>query len=175
MTINGPGPRTLGVTGRTAARVFRVTSANVTISGLGIVNGKVTNDQGGAISNTGGLTLTECIISNSVATGNTTTAGNGGGVYNALGASLTLNGCTVSGSTAQRVGGGVSNEGILAATNCTFSYDNAIQGGGIYSAFSNNASKVSLRNCTITPGRERPGTGTGDGGGWYAEGHSRAV
>ena len=151
VTINGPGPRTLGVTGRTAARVFRVTSANVTISGLGIVNGKVTNDQGGAISNTGGLTLTECIISNSVATGNTTTAGNGGGVYNALGASLTLNGCTVSGSTAQRVGGGVSNEGILAATNCTFSYDNAIQGGGIYSAFSNNASKVSLRNCTITP------------------------
>jgi hypothetical protein len=174
VTINGPGARVLTITGRTSARVFRVLSSNVNISGLSIVNGKVTNDQGGAISNTGGLTLTDCTITNSVATGSTTTTGNGGGVYNAAGASLTLTRCTVSGSSAGRVGGGISNEGILVATNCTFSGDSAIQGGGIYSAFSNNASKVSLRNCTITLcAASDAGTAAGDGGGgFYGVGNS---
>jgi hypothetical protein len=76
VTINGPGPRILGVTGRTSARVFRVTSPGVTISGLGIVNGKVTNAPGGSIHNTGGLTLTDCILSNGVAAG---ASGDGGG------------------------------------------------------------------------------------------------
>jgi CSLREA domain-containing protein len=174
ITINGPGARVLTITGRTSARVFRVLGAKVNISGLSIVNGKATNDQGGAISNTGSLTLTDCTITNSSATGTTTTTGNGGGVYNALGASLMLTRCTVSGSSAGRVGGGISNEGILAATNCTFSGDSAIQGGGIYSAFSNNASKVSLRNCTITLcAASDAGTATGDGGGgFYAVGNS---
>ena len=79
VTINGLDARTLGVTGRTAARVFRVTSPGVNISRLGIVNGKVTDDNGGAITNSGGLTLTECTISNSVATGNNNT-GSGGGI-----------------------------------------------------------------------------------------------
>jgi hypothetical protein len=162
VTITGPGARLLTITGRTSARVFRVTSANVSISGLSIVNGKVTDDNGGAISNSGGLTLTDCRIFNSVAAN----TGNGGGVYNGTNASLTLLRCTFNGDSAGQLGGGVQNEGILTATNCTFSDDSAIQGGGIYSAFSNNASKVSLLNCTITRcSASDSGTASGDGGG----------
>ena len=162
VTITGPGARLLTITGRTSARVFRVTSANVSISGLSIVNGKVTDDNGGAISNSGGLTLTDCRIFNSVAAN----TGSGGGVYNGTNASLTLLRCTFNGDSAGQVGGGVHNEGVLAATNCTFSDDSAIQGGGIYSAFNNNASKVSLLNCTITRcSTSDSGTAAGDGGG----------
>jgi hypothetical protein len=171
VTIKGPGARILTVTGRTAARVFRVTSPGVSISGLSMVNGRVTNAAGGIIHNTGGLTLTDCTLDNGFASG---TSGDGGALYNGLGATLTVNGCTVSGSTADHIGGGIFNEGTLTATNCTFSGDSAIQGGGIYSAFSNNASKVSLRNCTIAQCyASDAGLGTGDGGGgWYAVGNS---
>jgi len=102
VTINGPGARILGVTGRTAARVFRITSPNVNISGLGIVNGKRTDDNGGAIHNTGGLSLTECTINNSVVAGS---GANGGGIYNANGASLTLTRSSVTNSTAGQFGG----------------------------------------------------------------------
>lgn len=171
VTINGPGARILTVTGRTSARVFRVTSPNVYISGLNLVNGRVNNDDGGIIQNTGGLTLTDCNVTNGFAAGGIS---DGGALHNGVGASLTLNGCTVSASKADVVGGGVFNEGTLTATNCTFSGNSAVQGGGIYSAFSSGASKVSLRNCTITKSSASdPGTNTGDGGGgYYAVGNS---
>jgi CSLREA domain-containing protein len=176
VTINGPGARVLTITGRTAARVFRVTSANVTISGLSIVNGKVTDANGGAINNTGGgLTLADCRIFNSVAANN----GRGGGIYNgitasSMPASLTLLRCTFNGDSAGQTGGGVQNEGVLAATDCTFSEDSAIQGGGIYSSFSNNTSKATLLNCTVrhcTATDSSTATGNG-GGGLYFVGNS---
>jgi CSLREA domain-containing protein len=172
VTINGPGSRVLTVTGRTSARVFRVLSANVNISGLSIVNGKATNDQGGAISNTGGLTLTECTITNSAVTGTTTTTGNGGGIYNAAGASLTLTRCTLNDNSAQEFGGGLYNDGTFTATNCTFSNNTALRGGGIISRFANGASSSLLRNCTITKCSATDGLSTAGsgGGGFYAEG-----
>ena len=165
VTINGPGPRTLGVTGRTAARVFRVTSPGVNISGLGIVNGKVIGGDGGAITNTGNLTLTNCAVVNSVATF-TTTGGRGGGVENALSATLTVNNCAFSLDVAGQTGGGIHNAGTLTVTNSTFSQNSAIQGGGIYSEFSNNTSKASVLNCTITRcSASDTSTATGAGGG----------
>jgi hypothetical protein len=165
VTINGPGARVLVITGRTVARVFKVTSANVAISGLGIYNGKVTGDNGGAIHNTGGLTLTNCLIINSVAT-LTTAGGGGGGVENALNATLIVNGCTFLQNSAGQVGGGIHNAGTLTVTNSTFSQNSAIQGGGIYSDFSNNLSKASLLNCTITRcSASDTSTATGAGGG----------
>lgn len=171
VTINGPGARKLTITGRTAARVFRVLSANVKISGLSIVNGKVTNDVGGAIHNTGGLTLTDCTINNSVAA----SVGNGGGVFNGSGAALTLIGCSLTNNLAGRSGGGLYNDGIVTATNCTFSADSALLGGGIYSSFNDNLSKVTLRNCTITACNSYGGnTASGDGGGgFYAQGNNQ--
>lgn len=163
VSIDGPGARLLTVTGRTVARVFRVASANVKISGLSIVNGKVLDDHGGAITNSGGLTLADCRVFNSVA-GNAT--GTGGGIYNASGASLTLLRCTLDGNSAGLVGGAVHNFGTMAVTNCTLSGDTAVQGGGIYSEFNNNASKVSLLNCTITRCTATDtSTATGNGGG----------
>jgi hypothetical protein len=172
ITINGPGARVLTITGRTSARVFRVLGAKVNISGLSIVNGKATNDQGGAISNTGSLTLTDCTITNSSATGTTTTTGNGGGIYNAAGASLTLTRCTLNDNSAQEFGGGLYNDGTFTATNCTFSNNTALRGGGIISRFASGASSSLLRNCTITKCSATDGLSTAGsgGGGFYAEG-----
>jgi hypothetical protein len=137
------------------------------------VNGKATNDQGGAISNTGGgLTLTECTITNSAATGTTTTTGNGGGIYNAAGASLSLTRCTLNDNSAQEFGGGLYNDGAFTATNCTFSNNTALRGGGIISRFAGGAGSSLLRNCTITKCSATDGLSTAGsgGGGFYAEG-----
>ncbi len=162
VTINGPGARLLTITGRTSARVFRVTSPGVTIAGLSIVNGKVTDDNGGAISNTGGLTLKECRVNNSVAASN----GGGGGVQNASGATLTLLRCTFTNNSAGQIGGAVRNVGVMTATNCTFAGNSAIQGGGIYSDFNNNNSKATLLNCTVTHCTATDAsTAAGNGGG----------
>jgi CSLREA domain-containing protein len=172
VTINGPGARVLTLSGKNLGRIFRVIGPNVTISGLTMADGRATNDQGGAISNTGGLTLNECTITNSVASGNTTTTGNGGDIYNALGASLTLTGCTLSHGLADQFGGGVYNDGIFSATNCTFAFNFGLRGAGIISRFANGASRATLRNCTVTQNLAfSTGTSSGDGGGgFYAEG-----
>jgi hypothetical protein len=170
VTINGPGARVLAVTGRTSARVFRVLSQNVNISGLAILNGKRSGENGGAIHNSGGLTLTDCLIENSQASG----SANGGGVFNASAATLSLTRCSLNFNLAQN-GGGLYNDGTVTATNCTFALNTALQaGGGIYSSFNNNASKVSLRSCTLAfSGSFGTGTGSGDGGGgFYAQGNA---
>lgn len=168
VTINGPGAQMLVIKPDLMGRAFRVTSSNVRISGLTVFNGRVNNDNGGAIHNTGGLTLTDCLIEDNAALSSTgvDTQGLGGGIYNGTGASLEVIRCTLHNNTAARFGAGVFNDGILTATNCTFSANTAVQGGGIYSSFNNNTTKVSLRNCTITI-CESSGTGTasGDGGG----------
>ena len=176
VALQGPGARLLTVQRNSgaAARIFTICcnpNVVVSISGLTIAAGTLINDNGGAISNSGSLTLIDCAIVNSVVLGSTT---NGGGLYNASGATLALFGCTVSGNSAGQFGGGVYNDGTFTATNCTFENDVALKGGGIYSSFNNNASKVSLRNCTITQCRATfSGTGTGDGGGgYYAQGNA---
>ena len=176
IALQGPGARLLTVQRNSgaASRIFTICcnpGVVVSISGLTIAAGILINDNGGAISNQGSLTLTDCAILNSVVIGSTT---NGGGLYNASGATLALFGCTVSGNSAGQFGGGVYNDGTFTATNCTFENDAALNGGGIYSSFNNNASKVSLRNCTITQCRATSnGTATGDGGGgYYAQGNA---
>jgi hypothetical protein len=106
VTIEGPGPDKMVIASGYSGRLFRVTSANVTISGLDLNSAAVLDENGGTIHNTGGLTLTNCTI-----VGGTAFNGNGGGVYNAPGGTLTLYGCSFSGCAANADGGGVCNDG----------------------------------------------------------------
>ena len=140
VTINGPGARTLSVTGRNAARVFRVTARDVTISGLGTINGKVTDADGGAIHNTGRLFLNDCSISDSMAAG----TGNGGGAFNGAGAVLQLMGCTLKGNSAGVAGGGIYSDGVLSVTSSTFSANTARNGGDIFSAVAGGSERDRL-------------------------------
>ena len=175
VAVQGPGADRLTVI-RSTGGTYRVLTillpgVFVSVSGLTLAGGIVVDSNGGAIFNSGNLTLTNCAIVSNVASG----SGNGGGVYNLPGATLEMSGCTVSGNSAGQFGGGVYNDGTFFATNCTFSSDTALRGGGIISRFNNGAATVDLRNCTITgcratDGLSTPGSG---GGGLYAEGGSQ--
>ncbi len=175
VTINGPGARILAIRGGGGppfgiGRMFFVDASNVTIAGLKLVSGFVSNDDGGAIyHNSGTLTLTDCTLAGNVAD----PATNGGGaILNQDGTTLNLVRCTFFQNSTNSLGGAIYNGGILTATNCTFFSNSALNGGGIISRFVNGLSKTTLRNCTIT-GCSASSTGTtaGDGGGGlYAEG-----
>lgn len=169
VTINGPGARVLRLSGGFSARILQITSANVVINGLTMAYGFVSQGSGGAITNSGGLTLQDCLIYRSLATGNDP-VGFGGGIYSANGSTLTLNQCTVQSNEAGSYGGGVYTEGTFSATNCTF-YDNSgLRGGGIIARSA--APTMTLHNCTLTGNTATDGVNTAGfgGGGVYAEG-----
>lgn len=159
LIIQGPGARTLTVSGNNASRVFRIEdNANATVSGLTITNGNSSPDLfGGGILNSGG-TLT---LANSTVSGNT--APHGGGIQNSSGSTLTLVNSTLSGNAATGTntspgeGGGIRDfSGSVTLTNSTVSGNAASNGGGIYT----NDGFVTLTNSTVSAN-----VATGSGGG----------
>src|SRR5436309_1818998 len=139
LTISGPGPGILGISGNHNYRVFGIgAGATVSISGLTIANGKA-NPWGGGIQNAATLAVNDCIIS-----GNSTD-GDGGGIYNT--GTITLNNCTISGNTAFD-GAGIRDEsGAVTANNCTVSSNACMfNGGGIFGY----QDTITLNNCTVS-------------------------
>ena len=102
---------------------------NVTFSGTTF--DKNTAALGGAIYNTATLVLSHCAITN-----NTSTDGNGGGINNGAGASLSLANSTVSGNSAGTLeGGGLDNSGSAQILGGTFSGNQAYEGGAIFNEY----------------------------------------
>ena len=135
-------------------------STSLALSGLTIKNGDLPNGAGGAIYNTGTLTLTGCVLSgNSVANPNApgTNSNSGGALFNS--GTAILSGCTVSGNSANYGGGIYSLHGTgisLTLNNCTLS-NNAANGnsaadgshggygGGVYAG-----SAMTATNCVFS-------------------------
>jgi hypothetical protein len=157
ITIAGPGPGSLAVSGDNLSQVFLVAqNADVLISGLTIEDGTAANDPtdgirdvGGAINNQGSLTLTDTTVShNDSAT--PPTGGAGGGIANQLNANLTLLDSTVSGNTSY-LGGGIYNAGNLLANNSTISdNDSAGQGTGAGGGGIANGGTATINDSTIS-------------------------
>jgi len=150
LTITGPGADSLTISGNDASRVISIASSKaVTITGVTIRDGNVSDDTGGGILNAGTLTLDNCIISDN-------TAPNVGGIIISAGGTLTLANCTVSGNTATNNTGGIGNEGILTLNNSTVSGNTATNNiGGI-----GNIGTLTLDNSTVSGN-----TASGNGGG----------
>jgi predicted outer membrane repeat protein len=166
VTIQGPGQDKMTILGVGGSRLFRVTSPDVTISGLNLYNGAILNEDGGAIHNTGGLTLINCQIDHGTAF-----HGKGGGVYNSPTGTLTLNGCTFTACLAEDGGGAICNDGIVTATNCTFDGNEAPRGGGLLTRANNGNSRSTLRNCTFTGNQGFSSNASAtEGAGFFAEG-----
>jgi Right handed beta helix region len=151
--INGPATG-VTISGNHNVRVFAVEGgATATLSFLAITAGNSGSDYGGAIYNSGAMTLNNCTVSNSSAGGTFW----GGGLYNNSG-TANLTNCTFSNNTAGHYGGGVYiNSGTVNLTNCTFSGNSAgdsYYGGGVY----NNAT-VNLVSCTFSENRATYGGG----------------
>ncbi len=171
VTINGPGASQLAISGNQTSRVFEIgTGVVAALSGLMIQNGKLNGaNGGGAILNSGTLTITNSTLSgNSAATGsgtggaistsgtlsitnstlsnNQSTAG-GGGIFNFSSGTVTVSGCSFSGNHASS-GGAILNDRTLTVANSTFANNSSGMGGAI----SNNigGGTLTISNSTVS-------------------------
>jgi hypothetical protein len=134
LSIVGPGPATLAISGNSASRIFNLLfGEKVSISGLTICNGHAadgaagTNNvtpglpgtDGGGIYNSGTLTLSNCIITRC-------RSGQGGAGYDFRQFYGPV-GCSDGGPGGN--GGGIYNAGTLTLVSCTLSYNTNGSGG----------------------------------------------
>lgn len=173
LTINGPGPNLLTISGNNTSRVLSsgakvVVNINNLRFTAGNGAGAVNTGRGGAIYNVGG-TMT---ITNSILTGNS--AGNGGAINNAASASpsvpavLTIIDCSITNNSSTSSGAAMQNfsTSTLHLRNSTVA-NNTSSGTGIAGAFQANGT-VTITNSTFS-GNSAPG---GTGGGVYFNGTS---
>jgi hypothetical protein len=161
VTIAGPGATALTISGANAFQVFVLGSAShVAISGLKVIHG-FTPVVGGAIENSGVLTLSQVIVSgsnagaggaianqtggtiaatNSTFTDNNALLGSGCAIENAsaaIGVTITLTGSVVSGNTApEDSGGGLTNAGpdTMRVVRSQVLNNSGVYGGGVENA-----------------------------------------
>ena len=123
---------------------------------------------GGGLRNSGGdVALGYAMISGNKATSNASSMGNGAGIFNGGGGTLTLSTSTVDDNTAQRYGGGVYTTATTNILRSTISNNRtvALQGGGVR----NYGGTLRIENSTIY-GNEAgtEGGGLHNGGGGHA-------
>lgn len=91
---------------------------------------------------------TVSISSLTISNGNTGTFG--AGFYNDFDCTLVLSNCAIVANISGNAGGGIANNGSVAAYNCTFASNRSTYaGGGIYTY----AGPVTLLNCTVVSNR----------------------
>jgi hypothetical protein len=143
MTITGLGANQLAIDGNHLSEIFNVSGAknlNVTITGLTLQNGE-TLGYGGAIGNSGNLTLHNDTITNNVADDG------GGGIFNS-GTLTSLNNAIENNAAAD--GGGIENTGTLTSTNDTLFNNSSIGTGYTFGGCVFNSGTMSVTNDTIT-------------------------
>jgi fibronectin-binding autotransporter adhesin len=168
-SITGLGANNLTVQRSAAAAfdfpVFKVgANAAVTISGMTISGGSGNRGDGGGVYNEGSLTLTNCVVSNNSVKAS---LARGGGIYNGVLGTLTLNGTTVKmnralkagGATDQAFGGGVLNYGVLLVQNrSAINLNNSDgDGGGIRNG---PGGRISISQSEVS-GNQAKGNGAG--------------
>ncbi|MBI5297812.1 MAG: S-layer homology domain-containing protein [Chloroflexi bacterium] len=169
--VGGTVSNLITLSGNDAVRLFNIQSgAAVQLSYLTLTHGYVLDDNGGAILNNGGLTLSHVIVSNSEAESTNSSFGNGGGIYSASHASLTLtNSSQITTNTASYSGGGiyaaVNSGAVLSLTNSKVDHNTASlgHGGGLYlpNPGTNAAGTITIANSAITDNSTSGGGGGG--------------
>jgi hypothetical protein len=154
LTIQGPTPGGITISGGGVSRVLIVTAPSstdqVVLRNLTITGGKVSG-LGAGIYQEFGSSLT---IDHTLITGNT--ADEGGGVYNVQGV-LTVINSTISGNTVRpsigqnAAGGAIANFGTLTVTSSTIDHNVGNAGGTVTAAgiFSQGVNPATYRNTII--------------------------
>jgi uncharacterized repeat protein (TIGR01451 family) len=143
VTITGPGPDGVTVSGAGLSRLFLVENGVIaTISGLTLRDGRVpVPENGGAIYNQGTLTLADCAFINNRA------GANGGALYNHF-SQLDVRGCTFQANSAGYWGGAIATyDGALTVAGSLFAANSAGYWGG---AVLVNAGAHTVGNATFT-------------------------
>ncbi len=172
VTITGPGQNLLTVSGNNASRIFNLGGSspliNITISGLAITNGRAPDDDfgGGIESNFVNLTVANSTIAGNVSPGGS--FGGGGGIDSFEGA-LTVIGCTITGNTANRIGGAIlSDLGPLTVSNSVITLNQTTHPQGNGGGISAGTGPLSISD-TILQGNHVSAVG-GFGGGIHVTG-----
>jgi hypothetical protein len=129
LTIQGPGATNLVLNANLANRIFQVHTGTVSMVGISLINGSVAG-HGGAVSNAGVLTMTQCVLSN-----NFTVPGHGGAIFNV--GNLSVNQCIFTNDATLfdlGDGGAIFSAGWLYVADCTIQDCLAVGGGGIHLA-----------------------------------------
>ncbi len=136
LTINGPGPEMLTVSGANAGRVFNIGQSSpgftISISGLKIANGRAPdNDFGGGIEqNFGTLTITNCAFADNSAPPEST--GIGGGI-DFFDGTINIIDSSFSDNTSALSGAGVAfSNAMFTVVNSTFTGNASASGGGLH-------------------------------------------
>ena len=140
LTMSGPGPKVLTLSGSNSNRIFHIQAGGaLRLFGLTLTGGRIQGTNGvafgldpalaagqsvcgGAILNEGNLYLEDCVVLNSTAVG-------GAGGHGANGGFDTLDG-VAGGSGGSADGGAICNLGILEMQRCTFGGNLASAGNG---------------------------------------------
>ncbi|MBS1795268.1 MAG: CSLREA domain-containing protein [Acidobacteria bacterium] len=188
LSVNGPGPALLTVSGGGLSRVFLIGSGQtVTLSGLRIAGGKTTNDDGAGVKNNGGnLTLANVVVTGNTAAATGFSLARGGGVANAsLGGTVTIINSTVSGNSVtggsgnNAFGGGVFNQSgtlngnfnVVVITNSLIAGNSSTNsGGGI-----DNEGSLTITNSTVSGNQNTAPDGLNGGGMYVSTGGATTV
>ena len=174
ITIDGPGSDQLTISGVGASGIFQVEpGVSATISGCSLVDGLA--NVGGAVDNSGNLTLSGCQLEGSASKPYMVdnaglvfvSPGAGGAINNGSGGTLCLTDCTLTGNSSAGGGGAINNDGTATLTGCSLSGDIAPSGGAIDNSGSLALSRCQLDDNTAPPlnfsydglGGSGPGTG----------------
>jgi predicted outer membrane repeat protein len=159
LTITGPGESSLTISGNGLHRIFNIASGTVSISGLTIFNGSVSD--GAGIYNGGTLSLAYVTISDNVASGSV-----GGGIRNE-GTITNMDYVTISNNTAATGGGGIYNTGTITnMMNVIIDGNTALVAAGIM----NLGTITSMTNVSIINNTATGSVPWGSGGGIYNTG-----
>lgn len=169
LTITGPGASILTVSGNNASRVFEFNAAgrviNVSLSGLTVTGGLITNGSGGGLYSAD----ENVILSGMVIRANA--AGTGGGIGVGPNGSLVLRNVTIASNTSAGPGGGIytsdAETGSLLLDGSTiFGNVAAYGGGGIHWTTRAASSAFNIINSTISGNTaDGPGALVATGGG----------
>jgi hypothetical protein len=150
VVIQGPGSTLLKISGNNANRLFNfaITGAGAEskISGLTLMDGKVTGNGGAILLNDDGLTLTEVVVHNNEATSNGGAIHLTGGKLMVINSALTSNKTTGSTTSGGAIGTTTSTA-VVDIINSTVSGNTATaNGGGLYVT----TGTLNITNSTIT-------------------------
>jgi hypothetical protein len=166
LTINGPGPLQITVSGGDTTQVFGIDrGVTATITGLTIAHGRTTG-LGAGITNAGTLTISTCTFSANVVTGGTVTQAGAGAIFN-TGTLMVDHSAFVGNLAFQGINSGAGaivnqapsgSQATATLTNCTFTGNQGLTAGAI---FNQNATLTAV-DCTIA--RNSAGAGSQSGG-----------
>ena len=147
-------------------------TGTLTLTDSFIVNnstsGAFQQTDGGGIDNSGHMSLTGCVLSGNVA-GSGTYAGNGGAIYDAVGANTLITGCTIrenstGGGLGQGQGGGINDSGILTIIDSAISRNSARGAAGGFGGGIMNSGTLTLTGSSVCENAAISGSNSWAGG-----------